>query len=284
MNRLKMKWLLYGARGWLGSQFSNYLREKFPSITLLTSDKRVDDIDTINEELNELKPDRVICFIGRTSGPGCNTIDYLEGPGKLVENIHDNLFAPVILMKLCEIMDIHCTYLGTGCIFSYNDPEDPPFTERSKPNFTGSSYSTVKGFTDQLAGLFPALNVRIRMPITSKDEPKNLLSKMIRYPKICNTLNSVSVLDDIFPALFVAISNKHVGTINLVNPGPIDHVTILELYKKHVDPNHTYTLMEESEQNNMLQSKRAKNTMKPTFEMPTAKESIERIFQTFTKV
>lgn len=285
MNRLKMKWLLYGSRGWLGSQFSNFLREKFPHIILLTSDKRVDDIDTINEELDELKPDRVICFIGRTSGPGCNTIDYLEGPGKLVENIRDNLFAPVLLMKLCEDHGIHCTYLGTGCIFSYNDPNDPPFVEHSKPNFTGSSYSTVKGFTDQLAGLFTALNVRIRMPITSKDEPKNLLSKMIRYPKVCNTLNSVSVLDDIFPVLVLLILEEYNGTVNLVNPGPIDHVTILELYKKYVDPNHTYTLMEESEQNNMLQSKRAKNTMKPTFKsIRTAKESIERIFQTFIKV
>ena len=29
----------------------------------------------------------------------------------------------------------------------------------------------------------------------------------------------------------------------MVNPGLINHVTILELYKKYVDPNHTYTLI-----------------------------------------
>lgn len=54
-------------------------------------------------------------MIGRTSGPGCNSIDYLED--KLKENINDNLYSPLILSLLCDYYKIHLTYLGTGCIF-----------------------------------------------------------------------------------------------------------------------------------------------------------------------
>lgn len=98
-------------------------------------------------------------FIGRTHGIYDNqkitTIDYLEKPGKLEENVRDNLFAPISLAILCKEQSIHFTYLGTGCIFEF-DKEHPlgeeinGFTEDSKPNFVGSAYSVVKGFTDLL--------------------------------------------------------------------------------------------------------------------------------------
>ena len=270
-------WLVYGHQGWIG----NYFCSNFPSnlnVKLVFPTSRADDIDGVAIDLDHLKPNRVISFIGRTGGPGCNTIDYLEG--KLEMNIRDNLFSPVVLMKLCEMYQIHFTYLGTGCIFSYDSPDDEPFTEESKPNFFGSSYSIVKGFTDQLTILFPnVLNIRIRMPITSKDESKNFISKIIRYPRILNTLNSMTVLPDLFPILIGLIRTNRVGTVNLVNPGPTDHVAILELYKKYIDPNHTYTLIEESEHDSMLKSKRSKNVLIPTFDAPDTIQSIERIFQ-----
>jgi 3,5-epimerase/4-reductase len=45
-------------------------------------------------------------FIGRTHGTYegnvITTIDYLEKPGKLVENIQDNLYAPLILAAICK--------------------------------------------------------------------------------------------------------------------------------------------------------------------------------------
>ena len=105
------------------------------------------------------------------------TIDYLEQPNKLVENIADNLYGPVSLAILCTRYGIHLTYLGTGCIFEYDDthPMDSTnsadqlgFTESDRPNFFGSSYSVVKGYTDRFMKLYESsvLNLRIRMPIT----------------------------------------------------------------------------------------------------------------------
>ena len=181
-------------------------------------------------------------------------------------------------MKLCQDANIHFTYLGTGCIFSYDRDTDTPFTVDSKPNFFGSSYSIVKGFTDQITLLFPnTLNVRIRMPIMEYDCTKNFISKIANYLKICNTLNSVSVLPDLIPEMVKCILNKKTGTINLVNPEPIDHKTILDMYRKYIDSNHTCEYIPESQQDEMLLSKRSKNVLISSFDVPTTRESIERI-------
>lgn len=275
-----MKWLIYGHQGWIGSYFLQYLKEHHPEITILTPTSRADSPDHVKEDLQKMKPDRVLSFIGRTSGPGINSIDYLEQPGKLVENVRDNLFSPVVLMKLCDDEKIHFTYLGTGCIFCYDDPEDPAFTCDAEPNFTGSSYSTVKGFTDRLSKLFPhTLNCRIRMPLYNMDHPRNFISKIVRYPRILNTLNSMTDLETAIPALCDEVMKGTTGTINLVNPGGIDHVTILEMYKKYVDPNHTYELVTETEHDKMLKSKRSKNVLVPSLGLPPIGDCIERILK-----
>ena len=45
------------------------------------------------------------------------------------------------------------------------------------PNFFGSSYSVVKGFTDRLMKLYDenVLNLRIRMPITGEQNSRNFI-------------------------------------------------------------------------------------------------------------
>jgi 3,5-epimerase/4-reductase len=100
-----------------------------------------------------------VSFIGRThgiiDGKVYPTIDYLENPGKLIENVRDNLFSPLSLGMECKERSIHYTYLGTGCIFNYANVEEAvetggrneyKFNENDVPNFFGSSYSIVKGF------------------------------------------------------------------------------------------------------------------------------------------
>ena len=70
----------------------------------------------------------MISSIGRThgsiSGKVIPTIDYLEYPTKLVDNTRDNLFCPLTLMNVAKDHNIHLTYVGTGCIFEY-DEEHP---------------------------------------------------------------------------------------------------------------------------------------------------------------
>ncbi len=261
--------LIYGGNGWIGQQLRNTLHSRHHIISL--SPFRLDDTANVADELDRLKPARVICLVGRTHGAGHSTIDYLEQPGKLVENVRDNLYAPVSLALMCKERGIHMTYLGTGCIFEYDaaHPEGNTttgFTEAAEPNFFGSSYSVVKGFTDRLMHLLeatgcPVLNVRIRMPIIGADHTRNFITKITKYTKVCSVPNSMTVLPTLLPLLVQLVERAEVGTVNLTNPGLITHNEILGMYKELVDPAFTWSNFTVEEQNAVLASKRSNNCL-----------------------
>ena len=222
-----------------------------------------------------VSPTHVVSLIGRTHGTHegkvYGTSDFLEQPGRLVENVRDNLFSPVVLAMLSKKHDFHFTYLGTGCIFEF-DNEHPfgqeinGFTESSLPNFVGSSYSIVKGFTDQLMHLFEdsVLNVRIRMPITDEFNGRNFITKITNYKKICSVPNSMTVLNELIPVMIDMAKNKTTGTVNLTNPGLITHNEILEMYKEIVDPSFTWENFTIEEQSAVLDSGRSNNFLDTT--------------------
>ena len=264
-----MKFLIYGANGWIGNQFINILISK--NINYVIGLERAENIIGLEEEIAIANTNitHVISFIGRTHGTigykEYTTIDYLEQSGKLKENIRDNLYSPMTIALICQKYDIHYTYLGTGCIFEY-DKEHPfekevnGFTEESTPNFFGSSYSVVKGYTDRLMHLLPnVLNVRIRMPITSCTSSRNFITKIVTYKKVCSVANSMTVLPELLPLMLDMAQNKVIGTVNLTNPGLISHNEILEMYKEIVDTNFTWNNFTIEEQNEILAAGRSNN-------------------------
>jgi len=251
-----MKLLIFGSRGWIGRQFCEYLDNN--NILYIESDSRADNEKDVEKEIKEYKPTNIISFIGRTYGGTFNTIDYLEQPGKLVDNIRDNLYAPIILSILCERYNIHYTYMGTGCIFEYSSDDDKK-CEDDVPNFFGSSYSIVKGYTDRLQHMYSdnTLNLRIRMPIVNYEHDRNFITKITKYEYVCSVANSMTVLSDMYPVIADMIKKNVTGTFNLCNKGAITHNEILELYKKHVDNNFTWKNFSVEEQNKVLLSKRS---------------------------
>ncbi len=268
-----MKILVYGSNGWIGNQFAELLKSK--NIDFICGLSRTDNIETLNDEIDKTMPTHVISFIGRTHGKikdkVYTTIDYLEQEGKLVENVRDNLFSIVILADLCCKKKIHYTYLGTGCIFKF-DKEHPfgkeecGFTESSLPNFFGSSYSIVKGFTDKLMTLYKdsVLNLRIRMPITGEKNGRNFITKIVNYEKVCSVPNSMTVLPELLPFVIDMMTKKITGTINLTNPGLISHNEILEMYKEIVDPSFTWKNFSQEEQRAILAADRSNNYLDTT--------------------
>ena len=263
-----MKILVYGSKGWIGGLFMDYVKsinnpEK--SITLVEGKCRIDS-DELANELKFTEPTHVISFIGRThgtldSGHKVNNIDYLEYPGKLVENIRDNLYSPIILADLCTKYGIHYTYLGTGCIFN---SQLSTFDEESLPNYFGSSYSIVKGFTDRMMHSKDILNLRIRMPISSIPNSRNFITKILGYSKICSIPNSMTVLDDFFPIFLDLMERKATGTYNCTNPGKISHNEILTEYCELIDPHIHWENMSLEEQSKLLKSDRSNNELETT--------------------
>lgn len=257
-----MIWLIYGAKGWIGGMVKEFILGHRPDDKIVEGQARVDHEDEVDQEIGTVKPDRVMSFIGRTHGPGYSTIDYLEQKGKLVENVRDNLYGPMVLALICKRHHIHFTYLGTGCIFTY-DGDERLFDEESLPNFTGSGYSTVKGFTDRLMHFFDdsVLNLRIRMPIVGYHHPRNFITKIVNYAKICSIPNSMTVLPDLIPVMVEMAVVGETGTFNLTNPGVIEHNEILDMYKTHVDPTKEWENFTIEEQDQILLSKRSNNEL-----------------------
>ena len=268
-----MKVLVYGSKGWIGGQFIDILKQN--NIDYIEGKSRTDNEITLNDEIETISPTHVVSFIGRTHGKINNktytTIDYLEQEGKLLENVRDNLFSPLLLADICSKKNIHYTYLGTGCIFKFDEAhpygkEENGFTEDSLPNFFGSSYSIVKGFTDRLMKLYKdsVLNLRIRMPITGTKNPRNFITKIVNYEKICSVPNSMTVLPELLPYVLDMMRNKVTGTINLTNPGLISHNEILQMYKEIVDNNFTWNNFTQEEQRKILAADRSNNFLETT--------------------
>ena len=290
--------LIWGDRGWIGGLFRKVLEGR--GWEVIGARSRADSREAVMDEVRAVAPSHMVSLIGRTHGPGFGTIDYLEQPGKLAENLRDNLYGPITLASVARDTKLHMMYMGTGCIFQY-DAAHPRsvsgeagsgangFSETALPNFFGSSYSTVKGYTDRvMEEMFgdTCLNVRIRMPISSEDNPRNFISKIIAYPKICSIPNSMTVLDDMLPCLATCMERGTVGTLNATNPGVIDHHTILTWYKDLQNPAHTWTevsneelvatLVKGARSNNCLDTTRLE-TLCP--EIPPIHDSVRRLLE-----
>ena len=268
--RTEMNILIYGSNGWIGQQFLNILdKEVTKDFQYVQGKSRADNYDSLFQEIVSINPTHIISFIGRThgqiDGKVYSTIDYLEQEGKLVENVRDNLYSPLLLAELSKKLNIHYTYLGTGCIFKYDEVRhlggSEGFNEDSLPNFFGSSYSIVKGFTDRLMHIHKdsVLNLRIRMPITGEKNSRNFITKITHYPRICSIANSMTVLPELLPIVLSMMKSRTVGTINLTNPGVISHNEILAMYKEIVDPTFTWENFSQDEQRKILASDRSNN-------------------------
>ena len=57
-----MRWLLYGAHGWIGGQISALLKTQGEQV--IEGESRVEDYETLRGEVKSVKPDRVICTVG----------------------------------------------------------------------------------------------------------------------------------------------------------------------------------------------------------------------------
>jgi len=262
-----MKFLIYGSKGWIGQQVLKELDKN--NFEYIEGKARAVNQTELLDEIKSINPTHIISLIGRTHGnvgeKGYTTIDYLQDSSKISENVRDNLYSPLVLALICEKLSIHFTYFGTGCLFEYDEEhpfgnEETGFTEEDVPNFFGSNYSTVKGYTDRLMHLFEnTLNLRIRMCLTPENNWRNFITKLVTYEKICSIPNSMTVLPELIPLVIDMAIKKVTGTVNLTNPGLITHNEILEMYKEIVDPTFTWNNMSLEEQRKLLAAGRSNN-------------------------
>lgn len=275
-----MRVLLYGATGWIGQMLAKLLVEH----EVVASKIRLDNYAEIGTELDQVQPTHVLLCAGLTGRPN---VDWCEDHKEEVVDV--NVVGTSVLASECYRRKLHLTYMGTGCIFEFdnNHPcgdDSRGFTEADEPNFTKSWYSATKILTEKtLKAYSNVLILRIRMPLSDDLAERNFITKITKYSKVVNVPNSMSILADLLPIVPEMMLNKDTGIWNFTNPGTISHNQILDLYKKYIDPNFQYTNFSLDEQAKILKAGRSNNCLDTTkltskYHVPHIQDSIHDLF------
>ncbi len=193
----------------------------------------ITDLNAVHAALDASHPDAVLNGAGRRGIPN---VDWCET--NQISTMRSNTIGALILAQACFEKNIHMVHLGTGCVF-YGESPDPAGWKESDHANPQAVYSRTKYAADLILTELPNVAiVRFRMPIDSEPTPENLINKLVKYPKIIDVRNSVTVLDDLVTAVVGIIEKRGVGVFHAVNPGVMAHRDLMKLYTELVDPNH----------------------------------------------
>jgi 3,5-epimerase/4-reductase len=239
------------------------------------ADSRVQNTEHVSKELDTIKPTHVLNCAGITGRPN---IDWCEDHKP--DTMRTNVIGTLNLADLCFQRDIHCTVYATGCIFLYDEahPEGSGigFTEEDTPNFDGSFYSQTKGYMEPMLKCYPnCLILRVRMPVSDDLFHRNFVTKIVKYEKVVNIPNSMTILAEMLPASLAMAKTGLTGVYNFTNPGVISHNQVLDLYKKYIDPTYTYKNFTIEEQAKVIKAPRSNNELDTTKLMRDMPEGIE---------
>ena len=239
-----MKYLIIG-NGFIGNKFLNFLED------CEMSSKRINSYEDALTEIKEKNPEFVINCAGKTGRPN---VDWCEDNKE--ETFFGNVMLPLYLAKACKENNSKLVHIGTGCVYT-GDNNGKGFSETDAPNFGGSFYAQTKMLSESMLNDFDVLQLRIRMPIDSVPNERNFLTKLIKYARIVNITNSMTVVDDLLEAGEILMKKNATGIYNIVNPDALSHKEILDMYKEIVDPSFKYHIISLEELKPLIKADRS---------------------------
>lgn len=265
--------LLIGASGYIGEAFAKELRRRNREFLPVT--RR--DVDctrfvSLLEFLQRTKPDFLINCAGYTGKPNVDTCEDHKA-----ETIIGNVLLPQTIAHACATLKIPWGHISTACIFdgakmieggktrierNLTKPEiraliakSPEkifgFTEADPPNFSFrnppcSFYSGSKALGEE-AVLSVGENYiwRLRIPFDEFDNPRNYLSKVQRYAKVYDNVNSFSHRAD-FARACLDLWEHHApfGIYNVTNLGFATSRQIISMIEKNLQPKRKFEFWE----------------------------------------
>jgi 3,5-epimerase/4-reductase len=263
------KYLIIG-NGFIGNKFLNFLD------ACEMSTKKIYSYADALDEIREKAPEFVINCAGKTGRPN---VDWCEDNKQ--KTFDGNVLLPLNLAKACEETGTKLVHMGTGCVY-VGDNASNGFNEKDEPNFGGSFYSQTKMMSESLLKDYDVLQLRIRMPIDSSPGPRNFITKITNYKQVIDIKNSMTVISDLLAVGKDLIEKNKNGIYNVVNPGPMSHSEILDMYKEIVDPTFSYEIISLEELHKMTKAKRSNCILDTTkleqeISLPTLKERLANI-------
>jgi len=194
------------------------------------------------EDIPDIKEDTIINCIGFTGSPNIDACEASEEAKQ--KTYHSNVIVPQLLKEYCVKNNKKLIHISSGCI--YYGYKDGGWKEEDETQPLSFYSQTKKQAEDLLKD--DALIIRIRMPISTKNDPRNLITKLKKYTKIIDTKNSVTFVDDLVRFIPFACDNNLTGIYNFVSETPLSAAEIMEEYSKIKDFKFTKITIEELNQ------------------------------------
>jgi len=246
----------------------------------------------IENLLETEKPDVVVNCIGKCGNPN---VDWCEANKEITALTNTAL--PIMLATVCAKKSIHMIQIGSGCIFFNKSPNttlngqvevDLGWKEINFPN-PQSYYSKTKAACDFTIGeMKNVTTLRIRMPISSKNHPRNLINKLRGYKQVIDAPNSITMMSDLMRCIDWAITTGQVGIFHVTNPQPITAAQIMKMYQTY-KPEHTFEAISEGQLDKLTIAKRSNcllNTeklQKAGFHMTPSEEALKQCMNEYVK-
>lgn len=222
---------LLGGSGYVGHAYQALLTKKGLAFRTLTR-KELDytHVELLTEALRRDKPSFVINAAGYTGKPNVDACEIHK-----TECLQGNAVLPGIVAQACEATNTPWGHVSSGCIYTGARADGGGFTEEDAPNFSFrqnncSFYSGCKALGEEVLEGRPNVFVwRLRIPFDNVDNPRNYLTKLMRYDTLLQASNSISQLHEFCAATF-ACWEKRVpfGKYNITNPGFVTTSQVVE--------------------------------------------------------
>jgi dTDP-4-dehydrorhamnose reductase len=269
--------LLLGATGYIGEAFARELQRRNQPFTAL-SRKETDysKFEVLLKFLQRNKPEFVVNVAGYTGKPNVDACETARA-----DTLQGNTLLPVNIANACAAAGVPWGHVSSGCIFSgakisvndqvraekdFTRPEmmalalkDPSavhgYTETDEPNFTFrqppcSFYSGTKALAEEaISGVGQSYIWRLRIPFDEFDSPRNYLSKVQRYPKVYDNVNSISHRADFASAcLDLWKLRAPFGIYNVTNPGFVTTREVVRAIERVLKPGRAFEFWQNDEE------------------------------------
>jgi dTDP-4-dehydrorhamnose reductase len=269
--------VVLGASGYVGEAFVSELKNRGEQFVAISrSEVDYGKFGELLGFLREQKPAFLINAAGYTGRPNVDTCEIAKA-----DTLAGNTLLPQTIAQACETAEIPWGHVSSGCLYSgakiveggkvrvEKDMARPDmraliekaperirgFTENDPPNFSFreppcSFYSGAKALGEEaILGVGQNYSWRLRIPFDEFDGARNYLSKVQRYPKVYDNVNSISHRAEFVSACLDLWQRRApFGIYNITNPGFVTTRRVVEMVEEILRPERRFEFWENDEE------------------------------------
>lgn len=220
-------------------------------------------------------------------GSGC--IYFGESPHTLSDKINDGAHAwhkSDSKMPVYQFLNMSQEEYGHWVEKPQDFSQDTGWQENDSAN-PKSFYSKSKYSCDFNIGSLPNVaTLRIRMPVSTLDTPRNLINKLRGYKQIIDIPNSMTFMDDLVRCIDWVIDQDISGIWHVTNPEPLTAAQIMKEYQKYV-PEHQFEIITKERLDALTKAERSNCILDTSklknagFQMTPSQEALEKCMKQY---